>query len=126
MTVGTYWVIFKFRMRTDADNPNTADELFDVNLDNLPTGEMTLRLFDHRSGGDIPLDVASPVVPVGGWFQVEGFYRNTQDQAAASPSGWTAARSSTCTGRWPPRLGRLGRQQRRARFHPGQRHHPHR
>jgi hypothetical protein len=51
-----------------------------VNLDNLPTGEMTLRLFDHRSG-DLPLDVASPVVPVGDWFQVEGFYRNAQDQS---------------------------------------------
>jgi hypothetical protein len=81
VTVGPYWVIFKFRMRTDAANPSTTDELFDVDLDNLPTGEMTLRLFDHRSGGDLPLDVPSPVVPVGDWFQVEGFYRNTTDQS---------------------------------------------
>ena len=27
----------------------------------------------------MPLDVASPVVPVGQWFQIEAFYRNTQD-----------------------------------------------
>jgi hypothetical protein len=80
VTVGTYWVIFKLRMRTDAANPSTTNELFDVNLDNLPTGEMTLRLFDHRSGADIPLDVTPPVVPVGDWFQVETFYRNTQDE----------------------------------------------
>jgi len=80
VTVGPYWVIFKFRMRTDAANASTTNELFDVNLDNLPSGEMTLRLFDHRSG-NLPLDVASPVVPVGEWFQLEGFYRNAQDQS---------------------------------------------
>jgi hypothetical protein len=79
VTVGTYWVIFKLRMRTDAANSNTS-ELFDINLDNLPTGEMTLRLFDHRSGSDVPLEVAPPVVPVGDWFQIETFYRNTQDE----------------------------------------------
>ena len=45
-------------MRTDAANPGTTDELFDVNLDNLPTGEMTLRLFYYRSGwATFPLDV---------------------------------------------------------------------
>ena len=27
----------------------------------------------------MPLDVPSPVVPVGQWFQIEAFYRNTQD-----------------------------------------------
>ena len=27
----------------------------------------------------MPLDVASPVVPVGQWFQIEAFYRNAQD-----------------------------------------------
>ncbi len=79
VTVGMYWVIFKFRMRTDANDPNSADELFDLNLANLPTGEMTLRLYDHRTTDDIPLDVPAPVVPVGGWFQVEAFYRNGND-----------------------------------------------
>jgi hypothetical protein len=79
VTVGTYWVIFKFRMRSDANDPGSTGELFDLNLANLSTGEMTLRIYDHRTVGDIPLDVPAPVVPVGAWFQVEGFYRNAPD-----------------------------------------------
>ncbi len=78
VTVGGFWVIFKLRTRDSVDDAGTEHELFDLDLKNLPTGEMTLRLYDHRSG-DIPLDVAEPVVPVGRWFQVEAFYRNAPD-----------------------------------------------
>ena len=74
ISVGMYWVIFKFRQQDQA----TMDELYDLDLINLPTGEMSLRLYDHRRG-DVDLDVPGPVVPVGQWFQVEAFYRNTQD-----------------------------------------------
>jgi hypothetical protein len=76
VTVGIYWVIMKFRYRTVADDPTTENELFDLNLKNLPGGDMSLRLYDHRSG-DLPLDVADPIVPVGNnvWFQVEALYR---------------------------------------------------
>jgi hypothetical protein len=77
VTVGMYWVIFKIRMRTAAD-PGSDAELYDENLANLDTGEMTLRLYDHRSG-DVDLDVPSPVVPVGAWFQLEAYYRNAND-----------------------------------------------
>ncbi len=73
--ISTFWVIFKFRMRSVADDASTAAELFDLNLANTSSGGMTLRLYDHRSG-DIPLDVAEPAVPVGTWFQVEAYYRN--------------------------------------------------
>jgi hypothetical protein len=75
VNVSTFWVIFKFRMRSVADDASTAAELFDLNLANTSSGGMTLRLYDHR-GGDIPLDVAEPTVPVGTWFQVEAYYLN--------------------------------------------------
>ncbi len=76
ITVNTYWVIFKFRQQ----DASTMDELYDLDLINLDTGEMSLQLYDHRRGGAVvPLDVASPVVPVGQWFQIEAFYRNAQD-----------------------------------------------
>ena len=75
ITVGMYWVIFKFRQQ----DQSTMDELFDLDLVNLDTGEMSLQLYDFRKQAVLPLDVASPVVPVGRWFQIEAFYRNAQD-----------------------------------------------
>ena len=75
ISVGMYWVIFKFRQQDQA----TMDELYDLDLINLPAGEMSLELYDHRRGSLVDLDVPSPVVPVGQWFHVEAFYRNTQD-----------------------------------------------
>jgi hypothetical protein len=83
--VGTYWVIFKLRMRSVFDDPKTEAELFDLDLVNLPSGEMSVVLFDHRVNGSVPLDVPDPVVPVGVWFQVEALYR-----AANDPSGHIA------------------------------------
>jgi hypothetical protein len=80
--VGTYWVIFKLRMRATDDDPKTESELFDLDLVNLPSGEMSVVLFDHRVGSMVPLDVTDPVVPVGVWFQVEALYHNAND-----PSG---------------------------------------
>jgi hypothetical protein len=79
VSVGTFWVIFKFRMRTNADDPNTAGELYDMDLATMTTGEMTLRLYDHRTGADRPLDVPNPIVPVEQWFQLEAFYRAAND-----------------------------------------------
>jgi hypothetical protein len=76
--VGAFWVVFKFRSRTNATDPTTTDELFDLNLMTLPSGEMSLRLYDHRSG-NLPLTVSQPIVPVGTWFQIEAFYRNAAD-----------------------------------------------
>jgi len=77
--VGTYWVIFKFRLRTIADDPSTSAEFYDLDLRDLPSGEMTMVLYDHRLAHEVPLGVPDPVVPVGIWFQLEAFYRNTQD-----------------------------------------------
>jgi len=79
VTVGTFWVLFKFRTRTNADDPSTTDEFYDLDLVNMPRGEMTLQLYDHRTTANIPLDVTDPVVPVGSWFQIEAYYRNAND-----------------------------------------------
>jgi hypothetical protein len=76
VTVGMYWVIFKFRHQ----NAATMDELLDLDLINLDTGEMSLQLYDHQRPGVVPLDVPNPVVPVGQWFQIEAYYRNAQDE----------------------------------------------
>jgi hypothetical protein len=81
VSVGTFWVIFKFRTRTNADDPNTADELYDMDLATMSSGEMTLELYDHRTGADLPLDVSNPIVPVEQWFQLEAFYRAANDNS---------------------------------------------
>jgi hypothetical protein len=79
VSVGTFWVLFKFRQRTNADDPATATELYDMDLATLPSGEMTLQLYDHSASADIPLEVTDPVVPVEAWFQLEAFYRAAPD-----------------------------------------------
>jgi hypothetical protein len=79
VSVGTFWVIFKFRMRTNANDASTAAELYDMDLATMPSGEMTLELYDHRTSADIPLEVSNPIVPVEQWFQLEAFYRAAND-----------------------------------------------
>jgi hypothetical protein len=81
VSVGTFWVIFKFRERTNASDPMTAAELYDMDLATLPSGEMTLQLYDHTTTANIPLDVTDPVVPVESWFQLEAFYRAANDDS---------------------------------------------
>jgi hypothetical protein len=104
VNVGTYWVVFKFRMRTVATDSSTTQELYDLDLYNLPSGEMSVKLYDHRSG-ELPLDLATPTIPIGAWFQLEAYYRNASDrtgrvtyfldgvpivdiQGAMGPSSW--------------------------------------
>jgi hypothetical protein len=79
VSVGTFWVLFKFRERTNADDPSTATERYDMDLATLPSGEMTLQLYDHSTSANIPLDVTDPIVPVERWFQLEAFYRPAND-----------------------------------------------
>jgi hypothetical protein len=78
-TVNGYWVIQKFRRRTDVADPSTEGELFDLDLYTLPTGEMSFRVFDHRAGDNPPMIVDQPIVTVDGWFHLETRYRNTTD-----------------------------------------------
>jgi len=78
VTVNGYWVLSKIRKRDVADDPASEGELFDIDLVSMPTGEMGLQLYDHRSQDNAPL-LANPVVPVGVWFQLEAFYRAAAD-----------------------------------------------
>lgn len=80
IAVGNYWVIFKFRHQ----DQSTMDELYDMDLVNLDSGEMSLQLYDHRRPGVVPLDVTNPIVPVGQWFQIEAFYFNSRNAADAT------------------------------------------
>jgi hypothetical protein len=106
VTVGTFWVLFKFRERTNANDATTATERYDMDLATLPSGEMTLQLYDHSTSANIPLDVTDPIVPVERWFQLEAFYRPANDATgrltywldgqqvvdiagATSPTTWT-------------------------------------
>ena len=79
ISVGTFWILFKFRLRTDAGDPNTEDEFYDLELVNAADGSLTFLLYDHQSGADVPIVTPAPVVPVSVWFQIEAFYRNAQD-----------------------------------------------
>ena len=79
VTVGTFWLIFKFRERTAVDDEHSDVELFDVGLVNTPAGELAVSLFDHRMTAPFPQPTPAPVVPVSAWFQIEAFYRNAPD-----------------------------------------------
>ena len=136
VSVGTFWVIFKFRMRTNADDPGTANELYDMDLATMPSGEMTLELYDHRTGTDRPLDVPNPIVPVEQWFQLEAFYRAANDNtgrltywlngqqvvdiagAPTSPTSWVewdaCSVGDNLTRRWRPSTSTTARSAARA------------
>jgi len=77
--VADYLVLMKLRARADAADPASDHELYDIDLKTLPTGEMAIRVYDHAQLGDAPMTVPDPVVPVGGWFHLEAYYRNAGD-----------------------------------------------
>ena len=81
----TPWIILKFKgvVNSDAGIVPGYAELLDLSLESLPGGGMTLGLSDARHQyGSSPLPDPVPIVPIGQWFQIESFYRNTTD-----PSG---------------------------------------
>jgi hypothetical protein len=88
VAVRTFWVIFKFQMQSAA----TGNQLYDLDLVNLPSGEMSLVLYDHRTASGVTLDVTDPVVPVGRWFHIEAFYRNASD-ASGRATFWLDGRA---------------------------------
>ena len=79
ISVGTFWILFKFRLRTDVADPASDDEFFDLGLVNAADGSLTLSIYNHRSGMNLPIVTPAPVVPVSVWFQIEAYYRNAQD-----------------------------------------------
>ena len=91
------------------------DELFDLDLINLPTGEMSCSS-TITAVGNVALDVTDPVVPVGQWFQIEAFYRNAQDARGRLTFWLDGRRSSTSrTSRWRRRRGSSGTRPASAR-----------
>jgi hypothetical protein len=81
----TNWNILRFRGVVDSDSgvDGGLSDLLDVSLVSQPDGSMTLYLVDARHQYlTSPLPDPVPIVPVGSWFQIECFYRNTTD-----PSG---------------------------------------
>jgi hypothetical protein len=81
ISVGTFWILFKFRLRTDVNDSSTENEFYDLELTNAADGSLTLLLYDHQSNADVPIATPAPVVPVSQWFQLEAFYRNAQDDS---------------------------------------------
>jgi hypothetical protein len=77
--VVSYWVMMRFAVRTVAADPSTVLDLYDIDLRELPSGEMTLRVFDYDLFDDATMVASDALVPVGRWFQVEVFYRNAPD-----------------------------------------------
>lgn len=85
--VGSYWVVMRFLERAVVADPSTVLEVYDIDLRELDSGAMTLRVFDYDLFDDAPLLVSDPLLPLGRWFQVEAFYRNAPD-ATARLSVW--------------------------------------
>jgi hypothetical protein len=78
----TAWAILKFKgvVASDAGIVPGYAELLDLSLVSLPGGAMTLVLSDARHQyGTSPAPDPVPIVPIGRWFQIESFYRNTTD-----------------------------------------------
>jgi hypothetical protein len=78
----TNWNILRFRGVVDADAgvDGGLSNLLDLNLISQGDGSMTLSLTDARHQYlTLGLPDPVPIVPIGRWFQIECFYRNTTD-----------------------------------------------
>jgi len=79
----SYWLIFKFRSRTDPSSSASDVELWD--LDVVPRGgALALTVFRHTSSTDSSagsgIDPEANVpIPLGRWFQIEAFIRAAND-----------------------------------------------
>lgn len=72
------WSIIELQVPTV--EAGVIGQLLDIDLRSLPTGDLILSVYDHRSAylrAPTP-DPAMPV-PIGRWFQVEVRYRNAAD-----------------------------------------------
>lgn len=74
----TSWTIMSFGRLDQSDG--SRHEVTILNLRMLPGGDIILFVFDDRGAYEQwPLAVPPAVVPVGQWFQLEAFYRNSDD-----------------------------------------------
>jgi hypothetical protein len=70
-----YWVFFKLGSRTAADDPATALDLWDFNLQPAASGGLEAAIIPRAAGVAAPPVVGDPTVPIGRWFQVEAHLR---------------------------------------------------
>jgi Polysaccharide lyase len=73
------WIIMQFRVPATGDS-GVLGFLLDVDLRSLPSGDLIVDIFDHRSQY-LRSPSANPgiPIPIGQWFQLEAFYRNVGD-----------------------------------------------
>ena len=112
LTVGGFWVIFKFRQRANAADATSDAELIDIGLVNDAMGQLVLSVVDHRQPSPVTLPVAGgagqQVVPAGGVLPE----RQRRDGPAERLAGRRPhVRHQPTDG--AESLGRMGRGQRR-------------
>jgi hypothetical protein len=74
-----YWVFFKLGSRTVADDPATAVDVWDFNLQPTATGGLEIAIIPRSAGVTAPAALGSPAVPIGRWFLVEAHLRASPD-----------------------------------------------
>ncbi|MGK3989521.1 heparin lyase I family protein [Sorangium sp. So ce136] len=78
-----YWLLFKFRSRSDAGDPSSGVEAWDLVFARRDGGSAALRLYRHGEDARDEEAVASPPVLAGRWFQIEAFLRPATDETGA-------------------------------------------
>lgn len=73
-----FLILFKLRSRTNANDPATEVEVYDLEIRTNTDGTLSLALFDHMTNSGTPFN-AGPAISVGRWFHLEAFLRATQD-----------------------------------------------
>jgi hypothetical protein len=71
------WNLFHFRGGDGPDDIASHHGLWDVSLDNGPTGELNLFLLDFLNGGA----TESPPIPIGAWFHVVLHLKRAKDRS---------------------------------------------
>jgi hypothetical protein len=74
-----YWVFFKLGSRAVADEPATAVDVWDFNLQPTAAGGLEIAVVPRTDGIAAPTVVGDPAVPIGRWFQVETHLRASPD-----------------------------------------------
>lgn len=77
VTTTSFWLFFKFRSRTVADQPTTDVDMWDVDVVSASDGGLVLSLF--RRDRDEEVASSSVSVPVARWFQLEACLRAASD-----------------------------------------------
>jgi hypothetical protein len=85
ITATDYWLFSKFRSRTVVSDPNTFVDVWDMDI-RVQQGALHFALYSHDASRDEPA-LASPLVPIGRWFQLEAFLRPTPN-ASGRLSVW--------------------------------------